>query len=60
MIQTLESTVMDRRIWGQIVEWLQIPEIQVAIFFIVEFGDTFLLEQFYLRSGRPRCSSRAC
>ena len=47
MIQTLESTVMDRRIWGQIVEWLQIPEIQVAIFFIVEFGDTFLLEQFY-------------
>ena len=38
---------MDRRIWGQIVEWLQIPEIQVAIFFIVEFGDTFLLEQFY-------------
>ena len=24
-----------------------IPQIQVAIFFIVEFGDTFLLEQFY-------------
>jgi hypothetical protein len=47
MIQTLESTVMDRRIWSQIVEWLQIPQIQVAIFFIVEFGDTFLLEEFY-------------
>jgi hypothetical protein len=47
MIQTLESAVMDRRILGQIVEWLQIPEIQVEIFFIVEFGYTFLLEQFY-------------
>ena len=53
MIQTLESTVMDRRIWGQIVEWLQIPEIQVAIFFIVEFGDTFLLEQFYYDPDVP-------